>query len=148
MRGYLDHVSKKKEKELVSSSSYRRVAYEHFLKEDETNHFLEEVSSCFDQLEEEVLIGISEEITYEGWQQVKEIATLFEVDDLNLIKPSLGEATRVLLRRKPWKLLIKDVNHPRVQHLLLLAKEKNVDILHYPNMNYLACGIISKVGKE
>jgi len=135
-------------KEVIHNGDFHGAKYyDKFISEDETNHFLDEITSCFAKLPE-VKNGITGEITFEGWQQVKEIAALFQVDDMNLIKPSLGEATRVLLRRKPWKLLIKDLTHPRVQHLLLLAKEKNVDILHYPKMNYLACGIISKVGRE
>lgn len=28
------------------------------------------------------------------------------MDDINLIKPEIGETTRVLLRRVPWKVLI------------------------------------------
>lgn len=118
--------------------------YEQFMNEDETNHFLDEVEACFTPLEEEVVIEKTT-ITFTGWDQVEQIAKEFNIDDLNLIKPSLGEATRVLLRRKPWKLLIKDLHHPKVKHLLLLAKEKEVEIVHYPSMNYLACGIIKKI---
>lgn len=118
--------------------------YEQFIHEDETNAFLAEIEACFTSLEEELVLENSE-LTYIGWKQVEEISKEFSIDNYHLIKPSLGEATRVLLRRKPWKLLIKDVNHPRVKHLLLLAKEKGVDIVPYPSMNYLACGLIKQV---
>jgi Phosphoribosyl transferase (PRTase)/PELOTA RNA binding domain len=44
----------------------------------------------------------------------------------NLIKPGIAEATRVLLRRVPELLYVRDVAEPDVQHLLHLAAEKSI----------------------
>lgn len=79
-----------------------------------------------------------------GIEEVKKIMSAFNISDINFIKPGIGEATRVLLRRLPWKILIdeKDKNSFMLKHLLKLAKEKNVPVEYYPFKNYKACGIV------
>ena len=37
-----------------------------------------------------------------------QIIKAYDIKDINYIKPGIGEATRVLLRRVPWKLLINN----------------------------------------
>ncbi len=78
-----------------------------------------------------------------GMDEVKEISERFGISDINLIKPGIGEATRVLLRRMPWKLLVHSLDDDaNLGHLYRLAKEKNVEITEYPLKNYKACGLI------
>ena len=82
-----------------------------------------------------------------GIDEVYEIAKVFDIDDINLIKPGIGEATRVLLRRIPWKILI-DIRYKddaQLGHLIRLAEEKNVPIEYYPLRHYKCCGIIKKI---
>ena len=43
-----------------------------------------------------------------GIDEVRKIAEHFGIEDINLVKPGIGETTRVLLRRVPWKILISD----------------------------------------
>ena len=82
----------------------------------------------------------------QGIEEVKEIAEEFSISDINFIKPGIGETTRVLLRRVPWKVLINEnyKEDSMINHILRLAKEKNVPIVYYPLRNYKACGIIRK----
>lgn len=82
-----------------------------------------------------------------GIDEVKELAKVFDIDDINLIKPGIGETTRVLLRRVPWKVLINDncKDDPTLSHIIRLANEKNVPIEYYPLVHYKACGIIKKI---
>ena len=82
-----------------------------------------------------------------GIDEVKQIAKTFDIDDINLIKPGIGEATRVLLRRVPWKILIDEryKGDPQLGHLVRLAEEKNVSIQYYPMKHYKCCGIIKKM---
>ena len=78
-----------------------------------------------------------------GLAEVERIAADFAIADINLVKPGIGEATRVLLRRLPWKLLVKScADEARLGHLYQLAKEKGVEVVEYPLENYLACGLI------
>jgi len=84
---------------------------------------------------------------YCGIDEVKKIAEDFGISDINLIKPSIGETTRVLLRRVPWKLLISDnlTDMSCVSHLLRLAEEKGVAVEKYPLKRYKSCGIIKEL---
>ena len=82
-----------------------------------------------------------------GVDEVKAIAEHFGIDDINLVKPGIGETTRVLLRRVPWKVLIdeKYKNADDLSHIIRLAEEKNVPIEYYPLTHYKTCGIIKKL---
>ena len=66
----------------------------------------------------------------------------FDVTDINLIKPGIGEATRVLLRRVPRLLIVKDSSIADVQHLLVLAEEKQIPIEVDAHLPYQAVAII------
>ncbi|TGY91544.1 hypothetical protein E5329_20645 [Petralouisia muris] len=82
-----------------------------------------------------------------GLEEVKKIAMEFGVSDINLVKPGIGETTRVLLRRVPWKVLVRPDcrNDKSLAHILRLAEEKNVPVACYPLKNYKCCGIIKKL---
>lgn len=82
-----------------------------------------------------------------GIDEVRKIAADYGVDDINLIKPGIGETTRVLLRRVPWKVLIPEKlrEDGSLAHILRLAEEKRVPVEHYPLENYKACGLIKKL---
>lgn len=66
----------------------------------------------------------------------------YGITDRNLIKPGIGEATRVLLRRLPERLIIRDSNQPAVQHLIALAQEKNVLVEQRPTLPVNAVSVI------
>ncbi len=66
----------------------------------------------------------------------------FGVSDENLVKPGLGEATRVLLRRTPKRVMVRDASLPEVTHLLQLAAERNMVCEIDPDMPYLAVSLI------
>lgn len=89
----------------------------------------------------------NETIKGQGIDEVKEIALKYNVDDINFIKPGIGEATRVLLRRIPWKILVDEryKESDELKHLLRLAEEKNVSVEYYPLRHYKCCGIIKKM---
>lgn len=93
------------------------------------------------------ITNVVSDINGSGLDEVKDIAKTFDVDDINLIKPGIGETTRVLLRRVPWKILIDSryKNDLQLEHLLKLAEEKNVPVKYYPLKHYKCCGIIKKL---
>lgn len=64
------------------------------------------------------------------------------VSDENLVKPGIGEATRVLLRRSPQLLMLRAGQAPEVAHLRLLAREKQVPVLYDPELPYHAVSLI------
>ncbi len=83
----------------------------------------------------------------QGLDEVKAIAQHFSIDDINLVKPGIGETTRVLLRRVPWIVLIdeKYKGADELAHIVRLAEEKHVPIEYYPLTHYKTCGIIKKL---
>ncbi len=82
-----------------------------------------------------------------GMDEVLEIARYFSIEDINLVKPGIGETTRVLLRRVPWKVLASHScqKDRRLQHIFRLAEEKGVPVETYPLRRYQCCGIIKKL---
>lgn len=81
-----------------------------------------------------------------GLDEVEEIKKRFGIDNINFVKPGIGETTRVLLRRIPWKILVNDINDTDyIAHILRLAEEKNVEVIEYKMKCYRACGIIKKL---
>lgn len=82
-----------------------------------------------------------------GIDEVKEIRDKFDISNINLIKPGIGETTRVLLRRIPWKVLINNnfKDDMQLAHIIRLAKEKDIPVEYYPLKNYKCCGIIKKI---
>jgi hypothetical protein len=66
----------------------------------------------------------------------------YDIDDINLIKPGIGEATRVLLRRVPERLIVRDASLQGVAHLLLLAAEKSIPVTLEPDLPYQAVALI------
>jgi ribosomal protein L7Ae-like RNA K-turn-binding protein len=62
----------------------------------------------------------------------------YQISDENRIKPGIGEATRVLLRRVPDLVILRDKNDAAVTHLSILAKEKQVSILYQADLPYRA----------
>jgi hypothetical protein len=74
-----------------------------------------------------------------------ELKKTYGIQNEHLIKPGIGEATRVLLRRVPDLLLLKNKQALETQHLRLLANEKRIPILENSTMPYQAVSIITKI---
>lgn len=93
------------------------------------------------------IIENNEIIETKGIDEVVNIGKKFGIEDINLIKPGIGETTRVLLRRIPWKILIDERYKDDIQleHIVRLAEEKKVQITYYPLVHYKCCGIIKKI---
>jgi hypothetical protein len=62
--------------------------------------------------------------------------------DVNMVKPGIGEATRVLLRRSPRLLIVRDPDAVDVAHLVLLAQEKNIPVMVDSSLPYHAVSLI------
>lgn len=142
-------------KDLIGENDFHgAVYYEEFKDSDVSQEFIDKISAfwsgdkassfqeeCLEELER-AESKVRNKIT--GLEEVKMLQKEFEVADINLIKPSIGETTRVLLRRVPWKILVKDKNDVvNVGHILKLAEEKGVEVIEYPSLlNYNCVGII------
>lgn len=118
---------------------------------DKSNEFIDLVSSEFVNLE---FIDATLHSLGDGWNGmsiVNDICTLMSVEDYKKVKPGIGETTRVLLRRVPWKVLInKDIpeDDPDIQHILVLCKEKSIPTMRWDLGNYKVCGIIKELSAD
>jgi hypothetical protein len=81
-------------------------------------------------------------------QLLEDVRRRTGVSDENRVKPGIGESTRVLLRRLPHSLILQDPEMAEVSHLLHLAEEKNVRVVHEPTLPYRAVALIQEVGAE
>ena len=121
------------------------VYYKELKPEDRSNEFIDMVSSYFTSIDYQYFpqIDITQFEGKHGIDEVKQIAKDFGIVDINKVKPGVGETTRVLLRRVPYKVLVrnmKDIN--QFEHIFRLCQEKNVEIMEYPLKMYGVCGII------
>ena len=132
--------------DLIGPNDFHGAAfYNNLIDKDYTYHFIGAVERQFDY-SEQVSIHDDNADRNSGIEEVRRIAAQFSIDDINLIKPSIGEATRVLLRRLPWKVLVHSLyDQEYLGHLYQLAAEKGVVVEEYPLVNYKACGIIKKI---
>lgn len=69
----------------------------------------------------------------------------YDITHENFIKPGLGEATRVLLRRVPDRLLVRSESDPDVAPLLVLAQEKHTPVQTEPDMPFKAVALIRRI---
>jgi hypothetical protein len=80
--------------------------------------------------------------TWQGWAAVERISAEYGIGDVNLVKPGVGETTRVLLRRVPWKILVSPDAHAELAHIRLLAAQRDVPIEVAPTLPYSCVGLI------
>jgi hypothetical protein len=66
--------------------------------------------------------------TWTGWAAVERISEEYGIGDLNLVKPGVGETTRVLLRRVPWRILVRPGAGAELAHVRLLAEQRGVPV--------------------
>ena len=81
--------------------------------------------------------------TWAGWQAVAELSRRYGIADPNLIKPGVGETTRVLLRRVPERVLIRAGDADRLRHVLLLARQRGVEVEQVDGLAYSCVGLIA-----
>jgi hypothetical protein len=80
--------------------------------------------------------------TWAGWEAVERIAARYGIDEVNLIKPGVGETTRVLLRRVPWRVLVRPDAERHLAHVLLLAEQRGVPVEPVDGLAYSCVGLI------
>ena len=120
------------------------VCYWELSDEDRTYEFIDTIEGLF-RFDLDVEVPGLQNVT--GMEIVRQVSERYGVQNINYIKPGIGETTRVLLRRVPWKLLI-DGNHRdnvELNHIRQLAKEKGVDTEYTQLGNYKCCGVIKQL---
>ncbi|WP_407553357.1 phosphoribosyltransferase [Streptomyces sp. Pv4-95] len=115
---------------------------------DVSRDFLDAIGAHFDDVAEEVagdvreLAAADRAPTWAGWAAVERISAAYGIDDVNLVKPGVGETTRVLLRRVPWKILAKRGAGADLDHVRLLAEQRGVPVEEVGELPYSCVGLI------
>ncbi|MCI4041538.1 phosphoribosyltransferase [Streptomyces sp. TRM75563] len=122
--------------------------YRELADSDVSGLFLDTIAARFDevagQVEDEAkeLLAADRAPTWEGWAAVERISEEYGIHDVNLVKPGVGETTRVLLRRVPWKILAKRGAGADLTHIRLLAEQRGVPVEEVDDLPYSCVGLI------
>ncbi|MEV6528122.1 phosphoribosyltransferase [Streptomyces sp. NPDC051639] len=115
---------------------------------DVSVEFLDAVAAHFPDVAE-AACGLAKELltadrtpTWEGWAAVERISEEHGIHDVNLVKPGVGETTRVLLRRVPWKILARAGAGADLDHVRLLAEQRGVPVEEVAELPYTCVGLI------
>lgn len=122
--------------------------YRELAESDVSGDFLAAVTARFDEVADQVeaeakeLLAADRAPTWEGWAAVERISEEYGIHDVNLVKPGVGETTRVLLRRVPWKILAKRGAGADLTHIRLLAEQRGVPVEEVDDLPYSCVGLI------
>ncbi len=115
---------------------------------DLSGAFVDAITARFEEVADDVAAGVKELAaadrtpTWEGWRAVERISEEYGIHDVNLVKPGVGETTRVLLRRVPWKILAKRGAGADLDHVRLLAEQRGVPVEETDGLPYTCVGLI------
>ncbi|MEU7716581.1 phosphoribosyltransferase [Streptomyces tibetensis] len=110
--------------------------------------FLDAVSARFPEVADAAvaqakeLLAADRSPTWEGWAAVERISEEYGIHDVNLVKPGVGETTRVMLRRVPWKVLARAGAGSDLDHVRLLAGQRGVPVEEVEQLPYTCVGLI------
>ncbi|MFJ8049769.1 phosphoribosyltransferase [Streptomyces luteogriseus] len=110
--------------------------------------FLDAVSARFPEVADAAcaqakeLLATDRSPTWEGWAAVERISEEYAIHDVNLVKPGVGETTRVMLRRVPWKVLARAGAGSDLDHVRLLAEQRGVPVEEVDELPYTCVGLI------
>ncbi|RSS60998.1 phosphoribosyltransferase [Streptomyces sp. WAC07061] len=110
--------------------------------------FVDTVADRFDEVADAVAAEVKELLaadrtpTWVGWAAVERISEEYGIHDVNLVKPGVGETTRVLLRRVPWKILAQRGAGSDLDHVRLLAAQRGVPVEEADDLPYTCVGLI------
>jgi len=134
---------------MEASDFHGCVYYQHFAEQDLSAYFIETILACVERvwcednlecptIDRQRLQNISQ--TLLQW-----LTEHYAVSHSHYIKPGIGEATRVLLRREARHLLLRNLNAEATRHLCWLAESKSIPITVFPELPYQAVALIKEL---
>jgi hypothetical protein len=127
------------------------VYFSKFERMDYSNKFIDTIAAEFENTGITSILPDKLDTSWNGMTIVNSICNDMGVADYKKVKPGVGETTRVLLRRVPWKVLINNSvedTDEDIQHILVLCKEKNIPVERYSLGHYKVCGIIKELSAD
>ncbi|MEU0539141.1 cysteine protease StiP family protein [Nocardia sp. NPDC005978] len=127
--------------------------YAELAADDVSGKLLEAVTAAFDTIHPRVAAQVAElraadrSPTWAGWASVEQVRAAYGISSVNFVKPGVGETTRVLLRRVPWRVLVREADAPEHAHIRMLAAARDVPVEVVPDLAYACMGLIKDVKK-
>ncbi|MGW5520950.1 cysteine protease StiP family protein [Gordonia sp. NPDC003950] len=124
--------------------------YSHLAKFDVSTLFLDTVSERFTAVAHRVrdtLAAIRDgdrTPQWSGWKSMERLRDEYGVSSVNFVKPGVGETTRVLLRRVPWMVLVREADLDEHAHIRVLAAERGVPVEVRGDLAYSCVGLIKE----
>ncbi|MEU5980165.1 phosphoribosyltransferase [Streptomyces sp. NPDC047315] len=135
--------------DLVGPNDYHGAKFYRDLADaDVSNRFLDSIAARFDEVaaavdrEAKELLAADRTPTWAGWAAVERICEEYGIHDVNLVKPGVGETTRVMLRRVPWRVLARRGAGSDLDHVRLLAEQRGVPVEEVDELPYSCVGLI------
>jgi pyrimidine operon attenuation protein/uracil phosphoribosyltransferase len=128
--------------------------YAELAERDVSNLYLEAISAQYAATgaaavaHAEELLATDRRPTWVGWEAAERIRAEYGLPHINLVKPGVGETTRVLLRRVPWKVVVNPERRDDLRHVELLAKDRGVDVVPVEGLPYSCVGLIRPSEKD
>jgi len=117
--------------------------------QDRTAQLLDAVSGRYDDVAERVakswrtVADGPRTPVFSGLAAVRRVQEEYALPSWHLVKPSIGETTRVLLRRLPSRVLVRPDRVDDLRHVLALAEERGVPVTEHPDMPYACMGLVA-----
>ncbi|MDV8077140.1 phosphoribosyltransferase [Rhodococcus sp. IEGM 1370] len=125
--------------------------YADLASDDVSRHLLDTVAARFEDVRDEVdasvaaVLGSDRTPTWSGWASVEKVREEYGISHVNFVKPGVGETTRVLLRRVPWRVLVREADAPEHEHIRMLAAARGVPVDVVSDLAYSCMGLIKNV---
>ena len=135
--------------ELIPAGTFHGAkVYRELAHQDRSAQFLDAISGHFPAVSDAVAArwpdayAADRTVTFRGLSEVSRIQAEFGLPTWHLVKPGVGETTRVLLRRIPWQVLVHPDRRAGLEHVLDLAAQREVPVVDYEAMSYSCVGLI------
>ncbi|WKG09504.1 phosphoribosyltransferase [Nocardia sp. PE-7] len=127
--------------------------YRDLIDADVSNQLIDTVTAAFDAISDKVPAAVAairdsdRTPDWSGWASVEKVRAEYGISTVNYVKPGVGETTRVLLRRVPWRVLVREADAPEHAHIRLLAAARNVPVEVVPDLAYSCMGLIKELAR-
>ncbi|MDP2902201.1 MAG: tellurite-like stress resistance cysteine protease StiP [Methylovulum sp.] len=129
------------------------VYYGQFEPHDLSNYFVDEILASVDLIRQNSKHQQPIEVNPQQLQAISQallhqLAERYHISRQHYIKPGIGEATRVLLRREARLLLLQDGESEATLHLRWLAESRSVPIAVCADLPYRAVALIKEMHND
>lgn len=127
------------------------VYYRQFEQHDLSRYFIDTMLACIEDAWQRYQDGFGScsydrlQLQYISQTLLRWVSKCYGIGQHNYIKPGIGEATRVLLRREARVLLLQDLDCEATQHLRWLAESRSIPIDIFADLPYRAVALIKEI---